>query len=155
MAPLKNQKHENFCRLTLEGARFGWTQGEIYQRAGYKARGHSAEVLGSQLLKNIEVQRRIAELSEPAVKKAAITAESLIADFDRIMEGAAGDKQWSSVNRAVELRAKLKGYLIDRVEVGGPGSFFSACESVADIVRLSLLKTWSHPETLANYAGST
>jgi hypothetical protein len=34
---------------------------------GYKAIGHSAEVLASNLLKNIEVQRRIAEITAPAV----------------------------------------------------------------------------------------
>jgi hypothetical protein len=44
MSQLANIKHENFCRLIIEGAKYGWTQVDIYKRAGYRADGHSAEI---------------------------------------------------------------------------------------------------------------
>jgi len=123
MPPLKNQKHENFANLIVHGAKNGWTQGECYQRAGFRASGHAAEVAASRLLKNVDIQARRVELAKPATQKTQITAESLIADFDKVIEGASGSAQWSSVNRAIELRGKLKGFLVDRVEISRPGDF--------------------------------
>jgi hypothetical protein len=76
---------------------------------------------------------RIAELVEPAAKKTQITAESLIEDLDAVIRGASGKDQWSSVNRAIELRAKLKGFLVDRIEIGKPGDFAS-CGSVQEVI---------------------
>jgi hypothetical protein len=58
---------------------------------------------------------------------------SLIADFDKVIEGASED-QWSSVNRAIELRTKLKGFQVDRVEIGGL-SAYAQCDIVGDIAR--------------------
>jgi hypothetical protein len=34
MPTLKNPRHELFCQLTLQGAKYGWTQADIYKRAG-------------------------------------------------------------------------------------------------------------------------
>ena len=42
MPGLRNPKHEAFCQLTFEGARYGWSQGLIYVKAGFKATGHAA-----------------------------------------------------------------------------------------------------------------
>ena len=30
---------------------------------------------------------------------------------------------------------KLKGFLIDRIELGGPGAFFAQCNDIGEIVR--------------------
>jgi hypothetical protein len=70
-------------------------------------------------------------------KKAAITAESLISDLDAVITGASRKDQWAAVNRAIELRGKLKGYLVDRLEVGGVGAF-DHVETVEDCVKLML-----------------
>jgi hypothetical protein len=133
MPALKNQKHENFANLIVHGSKNGWTQGECYQRAGYRASGHAAEVAASRLLKNVDIQARRVELAKPAMQKTQITAESLIADLDKVIEGASGSAQWSSVNRAIELRGKLKGFLVDRIEIGAPGAF-AACGSVQEVL---------------------
>jgi hypothetical protein len=34
MPVLPNLKHENFCQLTLQGAKYGWTQADIHKRSG-------------------------------------------------------------------------------------------------------------------------
>ena len=134
MAPLKNRKHENFAHLVVHGAAQGLSQAQMYKLVGYKADGHAAEVAASRLLSNVEIQRRVAEIGAPAVKKTVITAESLIADFDNVIAGASRKDQWGAVNRAIELRGKLKGFLIDRVEIGAPGAFdgVTSAEEVAD-----------------------
>jgi hypothetical protein len=127
MPALKNQKHENFAQLIVHGAAQGLTQAQMYKLAGYRAEGHAAAMAASRLMKNDDIRRRVAEIGAPAARKAAITAESLIEDFDAVIAGASRKDQWSAVNRAIELRGKLKGFLIDhaRVEIGMPGTFSS------------------------------
>jgi len=41
--PALSPKHEQFVQLVVRGVRYGWTQGEAYQRAGFRATGHAAE----------------------------------------------------------------------------------------------------------------
>jgi hypothetical protein len=123
MPALKNPRHELFCQLIPQGAKNGWSQAEIYRRCGYKATGHSAEVLASNLLKNIEVQQRIAEITGPALKKARVSIESLLDQLETTINDARGDGQHSVVVNALTLSAKLVGLLRDRVEVGGAGAF--------------------------------
>lgn len=132
MPELKNRKWENLAQLVVHGAAQGLSQAQMYKLAGYKAEGHAAEVAASRLLSKVEVQRRVAEIGAPAVRKAGITAESLIEDFDAVIAGASQKNQWSAVNRAIELRGKLKGFLIDKVEIGEPGAFAN-CTSPEEI----------------------
>ena len=128
MPVLKNAKHEQFVQLVIQGARYGWSQAEIYQRAGYKASGHSAAIAGSRLMKKDVIQRRLAELAAPAVKKTRVTIESLIDQFDQVFSGASNDKQWGAAGSAAATKARLVGYLRDKLEIGAPGSFDSMTE---------------------------
>lgn len=93
MPELRNRKWENFAQIVVRGAAQGLSQAQMYKLAGYRADGHAAEVAASRLLNNVEIQRRIAEIGAPAAKKAAITAESLIADFDDVIAGASRKDQ--------------------------------------------------------------
>jgi phage terminase small subunit len=131
---LKNPRHELFCQLTPQGAKNGWTQGELYQRAGFKARGHSAETLGCNLLKKVEIQQRIAELQAPAVRKAGVSVASLLAELEQARAAAHNDRQFSASVQAIAGKARLTGF--DRAENGGSGSEFSRCESVADVMQV-------------------
>jgi len=137
MPQLKNPKWEAVAQLTVQGLKHGWTQAEIYQRAGYRARGHSAEHAGSRLLKNVEIQRRIAELQAPAVRKAKLTADTLMQKFERIEAGAVQAEQFGPAGRAAELQGKLAGLMIDRAEVGSPGDF-AGIETIADVASAML-----------------
>jgi hypothetical protein len=116
-------RHEQFVRQYIEGQRFGWSIGDCYQRAGFRSSGHSAEVNASRLLKKADIQARIAELGRAGEERARVTVASLLEDFDAVIHGASRRDQWGAVNRAMELRAKLKGFLVERLEVGPPGSF--------------------------------
>jgi hypothetical protein len=123
MPALRNPRRELFCQLIPQGTKNGWSQAEIYRRCGYKAAGHSAEVLASNLLKNIEVQRRIAEITAPAVRKARVTTETLIAQFDQVFDAAMSDKQFGAASSAATVKAKLTGFLRTQIEIGSVGSF--------------------------------
>jgi hypothetical protein len=150
MPALKNPRHELFCQLIPQGAKNGWSQAEIYRRCGYKATGHSAEVLASNLLKNIEVQQRIAEITAPAVRKARVTTETLIGQFDQVFDAAMSDKQFGAASSAATVKAKLTGFLRDKLEIGGPGAF-DACASADDVMRM-LLADQSVSEVLGSLA---
>jgi hypothetical protein len=147
MPVLRNPKHEQFVQFIVQGAKLGWTQGESYQRAGYKASGHGAEVNAARLLKKAAIQDRLAELAAPAVKRTKITLDSLIDQFDAVFDGAMADKQFGAAGSAATVKSKLIGFLRDRVEVGGPGSF-DACETVDDVVDKLLDDIGDAPDAL-------
>ncbi|WP_315737957.1 hypothetical protein [Bradyrhizobium sp. SZCCHNR1093] len=134
--PLKNARHEAFAQALIHGAKNGWTQGECYQRAGYRCSGHAAEVAASRLLRNVDIQRRKAELSAPkdAVRRANVSAAALIDKAETLYERGVATDQLGAVGKAIELQGKLGGALVDRVEVGAPGDF-SACSSPIEVIR--------------------
>src|ERR1051326_801590 len=111
--PELKPRHEQFVRMYLEGQRFGWSIGDCYQRSGFRSTGHGAAVNGSKLLNRTDIQERIRELMRAGEKRAHITATTLLEDFDAVISGASRKDQWGNVNRAIELRAKLKGFLVD------------------------------------------
>jgi hypothetical protein len=133
MSQLANIKHENFCRLIIEGAKYGWTQADIYKRAGYRADGHSAEIAASRLMKKDEIRRRLAELTAPATRKARITAESLLTELEETRAGAVLAAQYGAATAAITAKAKISGILVDRLEVGGVNEF-SGCQTPQEVV---------------------
>ena len=137
MPILKNPRHEQFAQLVGKGAGYGWTQGEIYQRAGFRSGGHAAEVGASRLLKNADIRRRLEELAAPAVKRTKITLETLIDQFDQVFDGAMEDRQFGAAGSAATTKARLVGYLRDRLEIGGPGEF-SGCKTPEEVVDLMI-----------------
>jgi Ni,Fe-hydrogenase I large subunit len=138
MAPLRNIKRETFCRKLLEGAKHGISQAEAYEQSGYRTTGHASEVAASRLLSTVEVQRRIAELGAPAVRKTRVTIESLLNELETTITDARASKQHSVVVNALTLSAKLCGMLRDQIEFGPPGSF-GPCETVAQVVEALLI----------------
>jgi hypothetical protein len=147
MSALKNQKHELFCQLAVRGAKYGWSQADIYLRSGYRADGHAAEVAASRLMKKAEIRARLSQLAAPGVKRALITVESLLAELEANVVSATVSKQHGAMNGALTLMAKLRGLLIERVEVGEAGAF-AACETVDECTTL-LLQDMSPQEALA------
>lgn len=72
---LRNIRHERFA----QGIAKGLPATQAYTQAGYAARGRSLESNASRLLRNAEVQSRLAEL-------AAKLAKPAIADADEIQQ---------------------------------------------------------------------
>ena len=131
MPLLKNLKHERFIHLLLEGSRQGWNAAESYRRV-YGVEGHVAESAASRLLKNVEVQARIAELAAPQERKARVTVQSLLSELQTTIADARAAKQHSVVVASLTLAAKLVGVLTDRLEVGEAGEF-SRCKTPKEV----------------------
>ena len=93
---LKNARHERFAQNKAKGMSIG----PAYTAAGYKAKDHSAEVNGARLLKNAEVQNRIAELQNRAAEKTGYTIVKATAE----LEDARRVRRIASVRAAEGLR---------------------------------------------------
>lgn len=133
MAQLRNQRHENFCHQIIEAARFGRTQGQAYSRAGFKADGASAEANASRLLTNANIRARLAELGQPTVRRTRATVDTLSEQFDRVFDGAIASEQFGAAGNAASFKAKLLGFMRDKLEVGGVGEF-DKCQTAEEVV---------------------
>lgn len=80
MPALKNPRQEQFAQNIVNDM----TTVEAYQKAGYKATGHSAEQASSRLLASAGVRERLGELYAPAVKAAELSAERVLRELTRL-----------------------------------------------------------------------
>lgn len=118
MPQLSNPKHEIFAREIAKGK----TGDQAYVIAGYKENRKNA----SRLRRNEDILRRIAELQERAAAKAEKTLSDILDDLERLAEKAEGENTSAGFNVARGCKmdyAKLRGWNIDRKEVGQPGDF--------------------------------
>jgi len=124
----------------IQGARYGWSQAEIYQRSGYTCDKASAAMAASRLIKNDQIRQRLAELNAPAVRKSRVTVESLLGELEQTIAEARQAKQFSAVNGSLALMGKLTGLLRDKIEVGSISDFdgLSTPEEVVERVRAEL-----------------
>lgn len=134
MPPLKNIRHETFCRKIVEGKRHGLSQADAYLASGYRCEpGPPAEAAASRLLSSVTVKDRIIELMAPAARKAGVTVETLLAEYDEVRDLAKADKQLSVAKSATDSKGKLTGLMRDQIELGRPGDF-DRCQSPTDVV---------------------
>lgn len=75
-------KQELFCQEYLKDL----NATQAYIRAGYKARGHSAEVNANKLLSNTEVSARIAELKSVRAEENKISADWVLKRLIEVAE---------------------------------------------------------------------
>ena len=84
-------------------------------RAGYKSRW--AKQTASRLLQKPDVADLVMKLDAAKRDDLGISAASIVAEANRLIEGAFAGKFPASVGmRGVELKAKLAGLLVERVE---------------------------------------
>ena len=135
MPPLSNPRHERFVQALFEGK----SATDAYEQAGYKPDRKNA----ARLTTNDGVRARLTDLQTAVAKNNVITIESICAELDEANAVAKERGQAAAMVSASALRAKLAGLMVERVEVGGPGSF-DKCdtpEQVAD----ALLDGWNSP----------
>ncbi len=114
MAVLRNARHERFAQNKAKGMSIG----PAYTAAGYKATGHSAEVSGARLLKNVEVQARIAELQNRAAEKTGYTIVKATEELEAARQLAATEKNPAAMVSAIMGKAKVNGLLLHKHLVG-------------------------------------
>jgi hypothetical protein len=146
MPPLKNTRHERFCQFLLQGE----TAIDAHEKAGFvRDDGNSA-----RLRANPKVAARLVELQSEVAKESKVTVESICKELDEANAVAKAKGQAAAMVSASALRAKLAGLMVERVEVGGAGSF-DKCESIADVVDELLRYDLDqfHPPTEADRKG--
>jgi hypothetical protein len=113
MPELKNLRHEMFAReyvATGVGA-------EAYRRAYPKAHPVStARVCASQLLTNPNIVARTVELRHALAKRADITEDKILTDYQEALDIAKQQKRPNDVVNAATAQAKLVGLLKDRAK---------------------------------------
>lgn len=112
-------KQEAFCLAYVETG----NASEAYRRS-YAAGNMKPEVVAvkaSELLKNGKVAVRVEELQDSLVKRHEITVDDLIAELEEARKAAfaAQTPQTSAAVAATMGKAKLLGYLKDKVEHSG------------------------------------
>ena len=137
MPALRNLKHEMFAQHISTSPKTGWSQGRCYTEAGFKTEDRSADACAARLLTNANIQARIAELVEPTVRKTRATVDTLASQFDEVFAGAMTQAQFGAAGAAAAAKAKLLGFMRERIEVGAAGEF-DQCETIDDLVRAFL-----------------
>lgn len=113
-------KQEAFCLAYIETG----NASEAYRRA-YSAGKMSADAIhveASKLLDNPKLTLRVQELQAEAAERNAITVDDLIAELEEARKAAfaAFNPQTAAAVAATMGKAKLLGFLTDKVAVSGP-----------------------------------
>jgi terminase small subunit-like protein len=125
--PLRNTRHEKFVALLLQGE----SAVDAHEHAGYARDDNGANA--ARLRANPRVAARLAELQEAVSKKTELSIQSIIEELTDLTAKATNRNQFTAAIRAVVEKARIAGLLIERVEIGGPGSF-EGCNSTAEVV---------------------
>ena len=113
MAELKNIRHEAFCQAHAE-TDIGV---ESYRRAyGEKVKGAAAGA--SRLLKQVDIQARIAEIRSEIAQRHEVTQDTLVAEYDEMIALAKQDpKSYGAAVNAINSKARVTGHWVDKVQI--------------------------------------
>jgi hypothetical protein len=91
------------------------------------------------------------ELQAEVAKDSKLTVAGLLAELEEARAKATDLKQLSAAVRACEAKARVGGLLIQKMEIGGPGSFDPKSETPEGVVREWLEAEANLPELTAFY----
>ena len=126
MARLKNIRHERFIREYIKS---DFNGAEAYRRVYPRHSPSIARISACQLLTRPNVKRRLEEVTVAALKKADITVDRILSEYEDARLLAIEQAKPEAMLNASEKKAKLVGLLIDRRETGNAGDF----ENMTDI----------------------
>lgn len=137
MAKQLTDKQEAFCQAVAGGQNMS-----AAYRTAYNAQNMTSKTVNcraSDLMRKSEIAERVKELRAPAVAAAALTAEAHMAELKRLRDLALDAGKHSEAIRAEELRGKVAGHYVVRVENGDPGAF-AALDAQAKLTALEAIK---------------
>lgn len=114
MPALANQRHEKFAQRIASGM-----SGAAAYRTTYGARGATAEVNASKLLRNAKVRDRVADLKECSATAAILSLSEKREILAGVVRGGEADAKLSDRLRALELDAKLAGEFTEKFQHSG------------------------------------
>ena len=131
-----NLRHERFLR---EYIMLG-NKTEAYARVYPNASRAAANMAAARLWAQPKVKKRAQEIVESMIKRADITEDKILADYQHALDLAKAKDEPNSIVNAATAQAKLVGLLRDRVETGEVGDFNDmstleeVLEGVSDLV---------------------
>ena len=135
---LKNPRQERFVKEYMRCE----TATEAYRKVYPNANGFNCASAGAcNLMRKPHVKRRIREMRMDIKRKADITFEKILTDYQLALDMAKSKGEPANIIAAAREQAKLVGLLIDRKEIGAAGDFENM-ENISDIL-----------EAVANQAG--
>lgn len=124
--PLKNLKREQFAQLVASGmscedahAKLGYARNKANARRMRYEKPVSARIEAIQAAS----AERVVKANSKAMEAIAYTRDDAMKEAEEVLKQARELGQLGSAIQAVKLRAQLKGHLIERKEIGGPGDF--------------------------------
>lgn len=111
-------KQDNFVLAYIETG----NASEAYRRAydTSKMNENSVNRKAKELLDNVKITARIAELRKPVVEQVQITLKSHLDKLAELRDKAEYDAKWQAAIQAEVARGKASGLYVDRVEQTGP-----------------------------------
>lgn len=136
MPPLKNLRHEKFIRehikLCGENAQLAW---QLASPPGKKFKHeNSPDTMACRILKNPAVKARYEELVQQMAKRADITIDKILTDYQEALTLAKRQEKPDGIVNAATAQAKLVGLLRERVEAGKPGDF-ETMDNISDVIQ--------------------
>ena len=120
-------KQEGFCLTYIETG----NASEAYRRH-YKVdamKPESINRLAKQMIDNVKIASRIAELRQPAVENAQITLETHLNDLKRLRDAAEADLKFGPAVQAEVARGKAAGLYVEKQEIKHTGFVQTVPES--------------------------
>lgn len=147
MAALRHLRHEMFCRAYIK---HDGNASEAYREVYNPPKPENARTYAAIIFRRSpKVRARIQELREIMARRADITIEKILTDYQRALDLAKAQEKPADIVNAATAQAKLVGLLKDRQEIGAPGDFDNM-DSVADI--LAAVEREAGPETALKLA---
>lgn len=109
--PLKNERHERMAQELAKGT----PQFEAYRAAGFRG----TKQVASEVAARTELQFRVAELLERGARRAEVTIADIARQLDEDREFAKRCEQAGAAVSATMGKAKLFGFLRDKVDLSG------------------------------------
>lgn len=132
---LNNPRHERFAKLYVSETANGGSAVDAYRKVYKRSKGFNCAAAGTwRLLQNPKVKSRIMEMRMDIKRKADITFEKILSDYQFALDLAKAKDEPANIISAAREQAKLVGLLIDRKEVGSAGDFENM-ESISDILQ--------------------
>lgn len=126
---LRNLRHEYFCReIILNGGNGTEAWRSVNERFPHSQRATHPKTYGvvaARLNKYPYIRKRIAELRAEMARKADITLEKVLTDYQLALDMAKSQGKPGEIVTAATAQAKLVGLLRDRIETGAVGDFDS------------------------------
>jgi phage terminase small subunit len=113
-------KQEKFA----QGVASGMTQADAYRSAynvGATTKVESIARKASDLMAEVHIRGRVTELSAPIIAKVGITLENHIAELQSLKDMARDAGNYAAAIKAEELRGKVCGLYVEKVQVSGTG----------------------------------